>query len=63
MLEAATGRGNVLADKGDDTDQVFANVEALGAQVLIPSKKNGCVERRIDRNLYRDCNKVERFSS
>ena len=63
LLVAAKGAGNVLADKAYDTDAVVASVVALGAQVVIPSKKNRLVQRVIDRNLYRDRNKVERFSS
>ena len=63
LLLAAPGAGNVLGDKGYDTDAVVACVEALGAQVVIPSKKNRRLERAIDRNLYRDRNKVERFFS
>lgn len=53
----------MLADKGYDTDAVMANVAAIGAHVVIPSKKNRLVQRGIDRNLYRDRNKVERFFS
>ncbi len=63
LLAAAEGAGNVLADKAYDTDAVVAAVEALGAQVVIPSKKNRKVVRLIDANLYRDRNKVERFFS
>ena len=63
LLVAAEGAGNVLADKAYDTDAVVAAVEQLGAQVVIPSKKNRKVARLIDRNLYRDRNKVERFFS
>ena len=63
LLVAAKGAGNVLADKACDTDAVVASVVALGAQVVIPSKKNRFVQRVIDRNLYRDRNKVERFFS
>lgn len=63
LLAGAEGTGNVLADKAYDTDAVVAAVEALGAQVVIPSKKNRLVQRMIDRNLYRDRNKVERFFS
>ena len=63
LLAAAAGAGNVLADKAYDTDAIVAAVEAMGAQVVIPSKKNRTVARVIDRNLYRDRNKVERFFS
>ncbi len=63
LLAAAAGAGHVLGDKGYDTDAVVACVEALGAQAVIPGKKTRCLERAIDRNLYRDRNKVERFFS
>lgn len=63
LLEAAQGTSNVLADKGYDTDKVLAYVAALGAEAVIPSKKNRLVQRLIDRNLYRDRNKIERFFS
>ena len=61
LLAAAAGAGYVLADKGYDTDRTLASVAALGAGAVIPSKKNRLVQRAIDRNLYRDRNKVERF--
>ena len=63
LLSAATGAGNVLADKGYDTNQVVELVAATGAGLVVPSKKNRLVERVIDHNLYRDRNKVERFFS
>ena len=63
LLKAAKGAANVLADKAYDTDAVLAQVATLGAQAVIPSKKNRLVQRGIDRNLYRDRNKVERFFS
>ena len=63
LLAAAQGAGNVLADKAYDTNAVLACVAALGAQAVIPSKKNRLVQRLIDRNLYCDRNKIERFFS
>ncbi|MBO2012986.1 transposase [Siccationidurans soli] len=36
---------------------------ATGAQAVIPSKKNCLAQRVIERNLYQDRNKVERFFS
>ena len=53
----------MLADKTCDTDGIVALVKALGAAVVIPSKKNRLVQRVIDYNLYWDRNKVERFFS
>ncbi len=63
LLSAAGGAGNVLADKAYNTDAVLASVAALGAQAVMPSNKNRLIHRVIDRNLYRDRNKVERFFS
>ena len=63
LLSGAEGAGNVLTDKAYDTDAVLASVAAIGAQAVIPSKKNRLIQRVIDRNLYRDRNKVERFFS
>ena len=63
LLRAAAGAGHVLADKGYDTDSVLQLVAGLGADVVIPSKKDRLVPRHIDHNLYRDRNKIERFFS
>lgn len=63
LLAAAVSTDNVLDDNAYDTNTIVAAVEAMGAQVVIPSKKNRKVNRRIDRNLYRDRNKIERFFS
>ena len=59
LLAGASGTGN----KAYDTNGIVALVEELGAAVVIPSKKNRLVQHMIDRNLYRDRNKVERFFS
>ena len=63
LLMAAEGAGNVLANKAYDTSAVVAAGEAMGAQAVIPSKKNRKVARFIDANPYRDRNKIERFFS
>ena len=63
LLAGASGAGNVLADKAYDTNDIVALVEELGAVVVIPSKKNRLVQRVLDRNRYRDRNKVRRFFS
>lgn len=51
----------VLADKGYDSDALLAYIASLGAQAVIPSRKNRRQQRAIDRELYKDRNKVERF--
>ena len=51
----------VVGDKGYDTNAVVECIEEHAAEVVIPSKKNRTTERIIDKNLYQDRNKVERF--
>jgi len=51
----------VLGDKGYDSDTLLAYIRAKGAAPVIPSKKNRKVQREIDKNLYKDRNKIERF--
>jgi putative transposase len=51
----------VIADKGYDSDAFLAYLEAREAEAVIPSKRHRKEQREIDRNLYRDRNKVERF--
>ena len=57
----------VLADKGYDSDSFVEQIEALGAEAVIPSRKNRTVAREHDVELYKDRNPppsaavVERF--
>lgn len=51
----------VLGDKGYDSDALIAYIEALEAEAVIPARTNRTTPRAIDRNLYKDRNKVERF--
>ena len=51
----------VLADKGYDSGALVEHVRGLGAEPVIPSKKNPKEQRAVDRELYKDRNKVERF--
>lgn len=51
----------VIADKGYDSDAFVNFVKAREAEAVIPSKRNRKEQREIDRNLYKDRNKVERF--
>ena len=51
----------VLGDKGYDSDAFVERVEALEAAAVIPSRKRRKQPRAIDRELYKDRNKVERF--
>ena len=51
----------VLADKGYDSNAFLECIARLEAESVIPSRKNRKQEREIDRELYKDRNKVERF--
>lgn len=51
----------VVADRGYDADGLIDLLQQAGIEVVIPAKKNRLEERVIDKNLYKDRNKVERF--
>jgi putative transposase len=51
----------VVADKGYDSRKFAQVIEQLGAQVVIPSRSNAKQPRVLDKNLYQDRNKIERF--
>ena len=53
--------GAVLADKGYDSDDLLRYVASLKAEAVIPAKKNRTIQRPLNRELYKDRNKVERF--
>ena len=61
LLVAGTEVEAVIADKGYDSDAFVAYVEAREAEAVIPSRRNRKEQRELDRNLYKDRNKVERF--
>jgi transposase len=50
----------VIADKGYDTRAIVAQVRAMGAAVVIPSRSHWLVQREHDRALYRQRNRIER---
>ena len=53
--------GDVLGDKGYDSDAIVACITASGAGVVIPPKVNRLVQRLCDFALYCERNLVERF--
>lgn len=53
--------GAVIADKAYDSDHFIEQVENSGAKAVIPSRRNRKEKREIDKNLYKDRNKIERF--
>ena len=50
----------VLADRGYDADTLVAQSEQLGAQAVIPPKRNRKLQRHYDRELYKQRNRIER---
>ena len=51
----------VIADKGYDGDDFVESIEARGAEVVIPPKKNRIFQREYDKHLYKERNLAERF--
>ena len=51
----------VLADRGYDADALIDSLREADVEVVIPAKKNRLEQREIDRNLYKDRHKVERY--
>lgn len=52
---------SVLADRGYDANSLIDSLRDGQVEVVIPSKKNRLEQRDIDKNLYKDRNKVERY--
>jgi transposase len=52
---------HVIADKGYDSNEFVAAVEAKGAAAVIPPRSNRKAPRAYDKDLYKERNKVERF--
>jgi len=53
--------GDVVGDRGYFGQAVIAAIEATGARAHIPSQFNVRVVRSVDRDLYRERNRIERF--
>jgi transposase len=51
----------VIADKGYDSKAVVQQIEARGAEAVIPSLKTRKEQRPYDRERYKDRNLAERF--
>lgn len=49
----------VIADKGYDSDAFIAQIEAAGAQAVIPPRKNRNAPRTYDRHAYRERHLIE----
>jgi len=53
----------VIADKGYDSQEVVAEIEARGGEPVVPNRANAKVPRKTDWSRYKDRNLVERFWS
>lgn len=53
--------GNVLADKGYDSDDFLRFVEKQGCVPVIPPRKNRIEQRSYDKNLYKERHLIECF--
>ena len=53
----------VLADKGYDADYIVEQVDSMGAEVVILSKKTRKTQRDYDKILYKERNNIERMFS
>ena len=53
--------GDVVGDRGYSGKAVIDAIEASGATAHIPSQSNVRVRRTVDRALYRERNRIERF--
>jgi transposase len=51
----------VIGDKGYDSRKVVEDIEARGAEAVIPSRETNKEQRAYDRDRYKDRNLVERF--
>jgi transposase len=51
----------VIADKGFDGDKFVEAIKAIGAEAVIPPKKNRIVQRDYDKHIYKERNLAERF--
>lgn len=49
----------VVADRAFDTDAILAHIEAMGAQAVIPPKRDRKVQRLYDRELYKQRHRIE----
>lgn len=56
----AGGASKVVGDKGYDSNALIAQVEAAGAEAVIPSKSNRKTKRPHDAEVYKQRNLIER---
>ena len=51
----------VLADKAYDSDELLFTILEMEAEQVIPSKSNRKVQRKLDAEIYKLRNRIERF--
>lgn len=51
----------ILADRGYDADYLVEKAHSMGAEAIIPPKKNRTIQRTYDTWLYKERNIVERL--
>ena len=56
-----SGEGDVVADRAYDSDAIIAQIEALGAKAIIPSRAHRKMARPLDQETYRKRNVIERW--
>ena len=52
---------HVLADKAYDSNDLLDVIAEMGAQAVIPAKVNRKIQRELDRERYKNRNRIERF--
>ena len=53
--------GHVLADRAYDSDALVRRIVEMGANPVIPSKSNRKSPRQLEKELYKNRNRVERL--
>lgn len=51
----------ILGDKAYDTDNIVNYIIKKGAYAVIPSRKNRKIQRKYDKEIYKERNIIERF--
>ena len=60
-LIAGEGAKYVIADKGYDSEEFVDAIITQGSNPVVPSRSNALNPRPLDKELYKERNKVERF--
>jgi transposase len=60
-LIAGSNAAKFMGDKGYDSDALIAEIEAKGAEAVIPPRGNRLEERSYDKEEYKNRNVIERF--